>query len=168
MYLRTRPSYRREGLELALQPLNCRSHLRRLAALSTQLALQPLHVRLARRKRWSTLLVRSSCRNEILSRLRHLRGQQTVGALQRRLALLEAEGWQANIGYTGEPGIVEYQVARPRVATAMAIAARTEAADPSFWPPDLTPEARAQLIAPWPSRQTFRMVEWVRLVAREV
>ena len=84
-----------------------------------------------------------------------------------RLALLEAEGWQANIGYTGEPGIVEYQVARPRVATAVAIAARTEAADPSFWPPDLTPEARAQLIAPWPSRQTFRMVEWVRLVTRE-
>lgn len=84
-----------------------------------------------------------------------------------RLALLEAEGWQANIGYTGEPGIVEYQVARPRVATAIAIAAQTEAADPSFWPPGLTPEAREQLIAPWPSRRTFRMVEWVRLALRE-
>lgn len=84
-----------------------------------------------------------------------------------RLALLDAEGWQANIGYTGEPGIVEYQVVRPWVRAAMAVSAQTEVAEPAFWPAGLTPEARAQLVGPWPSTRMFERGDWYTLVPVE-
>ncbi len=84
-----------------------------------------------------------------------------------RLALLDAEGWQATIGYTGEPGIVEYQVDLPWVGARIAISSQTRAGEPAYWPADLTPEARAQLVGPWPSPQVFRLGEWYTLVPSE-
>jgi hypothetical protein len=84
-----------------------------------------------------------------------------------RLALLDAEGWQANIGYTGEPGIVEYQVALPWVGAAMAVSAQSEAAEPAFFPAGLPPEARSQLVGPWPSTRTFQRGDWYTLVPVE-
>jgi len=84
-----------------------------------------------------------------------------------RLALLDAEGWQANIGYTGEPGIVEYQVALPWVGAAIAASAQTEVSEPAFFPPGLPPEARAQLVGPWPSTRTFQRGDWYTLLPAE-
>jgi len=84
-----------------------------------------------------------------------------------RLALLDTEGWQANIGYAGQPGIVEYQVALPWVGARFAISSQTESAEPAFCPAELSPEARAQLIGPWPTPQVFRLGEWYTLVPSE-
>ena len=80
-----------------------------------------------------------------------------------RLALIEDEGWQANIGFAGDPGIVEYEVTLPWIDAAAAVAYRTENADPEFWPTDLTPEAAAELISPFPEEASFRLGEWGQL-----
>ncbi len=84
-----------------------------------------------------------------------------------RLALLDAEGWQATIGYSGAPGIVEYQIALPWVGARFAISSQTQSTEPAFWPAELTPEARAQLIGPLPSPQVFRLGEWYTLAPSE-
>ena len=84
-----------------------------------------------------------------------------------RLALLDAEGWQATIGYTGEPGTVEYQVTLPWVGSRAAISAQTRATEPAFWPAELSPDAQMQLIGPWSPTRNFRLGEWPTLLPDE-
>lgn len=62
-----------------------------------------------------------------------------------RLELLENEGWQANIGYTGDVGVVEYHVEIPWEFAAVALIYHTEDRDPVYWPTDLEPEAVDQI-----------------------
>jgi len=54
-----------------------------------------------------------------------------------RLGLLEDEGWQANIGFTGDIGVVEYQVAIPWGFARAAIVYHAEDRDSAYWPDDL-------------------------------
>ncbi len=80
-----------------------------------------------------------------------------------RLALLENEGWQANIGFADDPGTVEYEVALPWTDAAVAVSYQTEESDPAFWPADLTTEATAELIGPFPDERQFHLGGWYHL-----
>jgi len=80
-----------------------------------------------------------------------------------RQTLLESEGWQANIGFAGDPGTVEYEVTLPWDGSAAAVSFQTEDTDPAFWPTDLTAEATADLIGPFPDEASFHLGEWYHL-----
>lgn len=77
-----------------------------------------------------------------------------------RLALLDEEGWQANIGSTGGPGIVEYQIALPWQGSSIAVSSIRDEDDTGFWPTDLSDEARLQLLGPPPPTRAFNTGEW--------
>jgi len=80
-----------------------------------------------------------------------------------RRALLDEEGWQANIGFAGDIGVVEYEVVLPWVGGLAAVSYQTESGDPAYWPTDLSGEAEADLIGPWPEAAEFHRDEWYRL-----
>lgn len=80
-----------------------------------------------------------------------------------RQALLEDEGWQANIGFARDPGTVEYEVTLPWNGAAVAVSYQTEVTDPAFWPADLTTESTAELIGPFPDEASFHLGEWYHL-----
>jgi hypothetical protein len=82
-----------------------------------------------------------------------------------RRNLLDEESWQANIGFTGDVGVVEYEVAVPWVGGLVAVSYQTEASDPAYWPADLSGEAEADLIGPWPEAEEFNLDEWYLLEA---
>ncbi|MEA2023751.1 MAG: hypothetical protein U9N79_05590 [Actinomycetota bacterium] len=81
-----------------------------------------------------------------------------------RLRLLDDEGWQANIGFTGDDGIVEYQVTLPWNGAAVAVSYLTDSETSAFWPADLSSEARKQLVGSPPPERTFNLDEWYTLV----
>lgn len=81
-----------------------------------------------------------------------------------RLLLLEEEGWQANIGFTGDEGIVEYEVTLPWNGASVAVSYLTDSETSAFWPVDLSNEAREQLVGPPPPERSFNLVEWYTLV----
>jgi hypothetical protein len=81
-----------------------------------------------------------------------------------RLGLLDREGWQANIGFTGDVGVVEYQVAMPWAHASVAVSYFTESNDPEYWPTDLSPEAREQLTRNHWSDPDFKLDEWWTIV----
>lgn len=81
-----------------------------------------------------------------------------------RLKLLDEEGWQANIGYTGDDGIVEYEVALPWKDAAVAVSYLTDSETSAFSPEDLSFEARDQLVGPPPPERDFNLDEWYTLV----
>ena len=58
-----------------------------------------------------------------------------------RLGLLEDEGWQANIGFTGDVGVVEYEVTIPWGYATAAVVYHTEDRDSAYWPTDIPPDA---------------------------
>ena len=80
-----------------------------------------------------------------------------------RQALLEGEGWQANIGFAGDVGVVEYEVVRPWVGALAAVSYQTETSDPGYWPTDLSGDAETELIGPWPEAEEFHLDEWYLL-----
>ena len=81
-----------------------------------------------------------------------------------RLLLLDDEGWQANIGFNGDEGIVEYQVALPWEGASVAVSYLTDSETSAFWPADLSSEAREQLVGPPPPERAFNLNEWYTLV----
>ena len=81
-----------------------------------------------------------------------------------RLELLYDEGWQATIGFTGDEGIVEYEVILPWDGALVAVSYLTDAETSAFWPTDLTSEARDQLVGPPPPERNFNLDEWYTLV----
>jgi len=80
-----------------------------------------------------------------------------------RQALLDEEGWQANIGFAGDIGLVEYAVVLPWVDGLVAVSYQTESSDPAYWPTDLSGDAEADLIGPWAEPKDFNVDEWYRL-----
>ncbi len=80
------------------------------------------------------------------------------------LRLLDEEGWQANIGFTGDDGIVEYEVVLPWEGAAVAVSYLTDSETSAFWPTDLSSEAREQLVGPRSDDVTFNLDEWYTLV----
>ncbi len=80
-----------------------------------------------------------------------------------RLTLLAEEGWQANIGFTGDDGIVEYEVGLPWEGAAVAVSYLTDSETSAFWPTDLSSEAREQLVGPRSNDVTFNLDEWYTL-----
>ena len=80
-----------------------------------------------------------------------------------RMALLETEGWQANIGFTGTPGIVEYEISMPWAGSMVAVSTIRSDEDTGFWPGALSDEARLQLIGVPPPMRAFHRAEWVVL-----
>lgn len=62
-----------------------------------------------------------------------------------RNRLFDDEGWQANIGYTGDVGVVEYQVALPWGFATAALVYHTEDGDSAYWPTDLEAGAVEQI-----------------------
>lgn len=79
--------------------------------------------------------------------------------------LLAAEGWKANIGYAGDPGVVEYTIAIPWQETSVAISSLRDDADKGFWPATLSAEAQDQLIGVPPDQRSYNVTEWATLVA---
>lgn len=84
-----------------------------------------------------------------------------------RLALLAEEGWQATIGFTGDEGVVEYQVNLPWAGARVAVSFQTESTAPAFWPEDLTAPAQEDLIGRPPDTEDFDLDEWYRLEAAD-
>jgi len=84
-----------------------------------------------------------------------------------RLQLLDEEGWQANIGFTGDDGIVEYEVTLPWNGALVAVSYLTDTETSAFWPADLSSEARDQLVGPPPPERNFNLDEWYTLVSIE-
>ena len=80
-----------------------------------------------------------------------------------RQSLLDQERWQANIGFAGDIGVVEYEVALPWVDGLVAVSYQTESSDPAYWPTDLSGGAEADLVGPWPESAEFHLDEWFRL-----
>jgi len=77
-----------------------------------------------------------------------------------RQTLFENENWEANIGYAGEPGTVEYAIALPWRGSAIAISTIREGGDTGFWPAELSPEAADQLLGVPPPERQFSIEEW--------
>jgi hypothetical protein len=77
-----------------------------------------------------------------------------------RLGVLDEEGWQANIGYAGDPGIVEYQIEIPWQGASLAVSSTRADDETGFWPADLSKEARLQLLGPPPPTRLFNTEEW--------
>ena len=80
-----------------------------------------------------------------------------------RRALFDEEGWQANIGFAGDTGVVEYDVAVPWLGGLFAVSYQTETSDPAYWPTDLSSDAEADLVDPWPEVEDFHLDEWYLL-----
>ncbi|MEN8113268.1 MAG: hypothetical protein ABFS21_02675, partial [Actinomycetota bacterium] len=77
-----------------------------------------------------------------------------------RLGLLENEGWQANIGFTGDDGVVEYQIEIPWAGAHVAVVLHTEDNDPAYWPTDLPDEARDVITENRWSDPTLDVEDW--------
>ncbi|MEA2001622.1 MAG: hypothetical protein U9N84_07025 [Actinomycetota bacterium] len=77
-----------------------------------------------------------------------------------RLDLLAEEGWQANIGYTGTAGIVEYEIAIPWRGASMAVSSIRSADDTGFWPLELSASAREQLLGAPPDTRSYDTSAW--------
>lgn len=77
--------------------------------------------------------------------------------------LFDTEGWEANIGFTGDSGIVEYKIALPWDGTAIVISSIDEEENAGFWPGGLPDAAREQLLGPPPPQIDFDIHEWPTL-----
>lgn len=77
-----------------------------------------------------------------------------------RLDLLDEEGWQANIGFTGDPGIVEYQITLPWHGAAMAVSSIRDDDDTGFWPLELSAAAREHLLGAPPDSRSYETGDW--------
>lgn len=82
-----------------------------------------------------------------------------------REALFNDEGWEANIGYTGDPGIVEYAIRIPWRDTSLAISSTRNESDKGFWPAGLSPEAQDQLLGVPPQVREYNIDEWATIAA---
>lgn len=81
-----------------------------------------------------------------------------------RLELYEDEGWQANIGFVGDPGVVEYAIALPWSEAALVISSIRDEEDQGFWPADLSEETRDELLGTPPSERSYDVAEWPQLI----
>ena len=81
-----------------------------------------------------------------------------------RLGLLEREGWQANIGFTGDVGVVEYEVVFPWRYSTVAIVYHAEGREAAYWPTDLSAEAATHIVTNQWTDPAFDPGVWWMLV----
>lgn len=74
--------------------------------------------------------------------------------------LLAEEGWQANIGFTGDPGVVEYQITIPWRGSSIAVSSIRDDDDKGFWPLELSANARQQLLGAPPDTRSYETGDW--------
>lgn len=86
-------------------------------------------------------------------------------AESEREALFADEGWYANIGYTGDPGVVEYAITIPWRDTSLAISSVRTETYKGFWPASLSPEAQDQLRGVPPQEREYNIDEWGTITA---
>jgi hypothetical protein len=77
-----------------------------------------------------------------------------------RLALLDEEGWQANIGFTGDPGVVEYQIEFGWQGSAMVVSSIRDEGDFGVWPMNLPADVQLQLIGEPPDTRSYDTALW--------
>jgi hypothetical protein len=77
-----------------------------------------------------------------------------------REALFADEGWYANIGYTGDPGVVEYAIAIPWQDASLAISSVRSESYQGFWPANMSSEAQDQLVGVPPQEREYNLDEW--------
>jgi hypothetical protein len=80
-----------------------------------------------------------------------------------QVELFGDERWQANIGWVGDPGVVEYAVAFPWGGAALAVSSIRDDDDKGYWPANLSEPARDQLLDIPPEEQAFHIEEWTRI-----
>jgi hypothetical protein len=80
-----------------------------------------------------------------------------------RDALFSSEGWDATIGFAGDPGVVEYAIDLPWEGAALAVSTVRDANDRGFWPASLSVDARTQIVGVPPSERSFTTAEWMIL-----
>ena len=80
-----------------------------------------------------------------------------------REALFDEEGWDANIGYDGDPGVVEYAVAVPWHNAPLAISSIRDDGERGFWPADLPAESQDQLVGVPPQEREYDTQDWGRI-----
>ncbi len=81
-----------------------------------------------------------------------------------RKSLLADEGWQANIGFEGDEGVVEFEVELTWHGAALAVSFITGTGTEAFWPVDLSSAAQEQLVGARQSGVDFRLDEWLVFV----
>lgn len=77
-----------------------------------------------------------------------------------RQSLLDEEGWQANIGFAGDPGVVEYQIDFPWQGSAMVVSSIRSEGDFGVWPASLSTEAQLQLFGAPPDTRSYDTATW--------
>ena len=82
-----------------------------------------------------------------------------------REALFADEAWYANIGDTGDPGVVEYAIAIPWQDVSLAISSVRSETYRGFWPAGLSREAQDQLVGVPPQDREYNIEEWGTLSA---
>jgi hypothetical protein len=82
-----------------------------------------------------------------------------------RRQLLADEGWQANIGFAGEAGEVEFQVAMSESPVSVAVSYVRADGSVSFWPDGLDEDAQEQLYGIRRDHEQFSIGDWVRVEA---
>ena len=80
--------------------------------------------------------------------------------------LFQEEGWQANIGYQGTEGQVEYQVAveGEEIQAALMYLYADGSEGFSYWPDQLSDEAIGQLQGRRKNPESFSVEEWVTVL----
>jgi hypothetical protein len=80
-----------------------------------------------------------------------------------RHQLLADEGWQANIGFAGEAGEVEFQVAMSESPVSLAVSYVRADGSVSFWPDGLDQTAQEQLYGIRRDHEQFSIDDWIRI-----
>jgi hypothetical protein len=88
-----------------------------------------------------------------------------VADVESRADLLAREGWQANIGYAGTSGHVEYQVLIED-GSPVALSYVLRDGTVAVWPADLDEAARQSLYGQRKETETFRFDRWATLHTR--
>jgi hypothetical protein len=92
---------------------------------------------------------------------------RSAGNDSAREALFADEGWQANIGFTGDVGVVEFQVAIPWGFAQAALIYHTEDSDPAFWPADLEGQDAEHITANMWTDEELDPGSWIMLVPEQ-
>ena len=92
---------------------------------------------------------------------------RSTSVFTEREQLFQEEGWQANIGYQGTEGQVEYQVAVEGGEYQIALMYVYANGEFSYWPEQLSEEAVQQLQGARKATGNFSLEEWIIVVMVE-
>lgn len=83
---------------------------------------------------------------------------------EENVTLFQAESWQASIGYLGEDGQVEYQVAVENNQAKLAVSYMLADESVSYWPDSLDESSAQQLYGIRKDVESFSIEDWATLV----